>query len=63
MNEVKQKKRVLKKQTIRFLISFAVTVCLLFVCFAVPAYAAPEISIDLNSGEGANAFGALDYCF
>ncbi len=63
MNEVKQKKRVLKKQTIRFLISFAVTVCLLFVCFAVPAYAAPEISIDLNSGEGANAFGALDLLF
>ncbi len=59
-----EKKRLLKKSLIRFFLSLTVLTALLFVCFSVPASAAPSISIDLNSGsETGGGFGPLELLF
>lgn len=62
MSEVEKKKKYLKKYKKRFLISLIVTL-LLFACCATSVLAAPQISIDLNSGAEAGSFGALELLF
>lgn len=64
MDEVAKKKHALKKNLIRFLVSLVVTTVLLFACFTIHVYAAPAISIDLNTGNDVGgAFGSLELLF
>jgi len=58
------KKRVLRRETVRFVLSLVLTVGLLFICFCPEVRAAPgDISIDLNTGDATDSFGVLDILF
>ena len=61
MNETEQKKRELRKYKKKLLISSAVTAVLLVCCFAITAYAAPSVTVDLGQGDASGAqFGILE---
>ncbi|MCI8649737.1 MAG: flagellar type III secretion system pore protein FliP [Anaerotruncus sp.] len=63
MEKVQEKKRILKRQLKRFLVSAVVTGVLLVVCFALHVSAAPAITLDLGSGEAGGSYGLLDMLF
>lgn len=64
MDKVQEKRRALRADSIKFLISFAATGLLLLICFAVKSYAAPAVTVDLGSGEAASgSYGVIDLLF
>lgn len=65
MEEIKKKKKALKKNAVRFLISLIVTIALVTVCFCLTASAqGTDITLNLSSGDGTEgSFGALELLF
>ena len=64
MDKVNENRKVLKKQLRRFGISALVTLVLAVACLSLHTFAAPMVTLDLGSGDGAgSSFGILEMLF